>query len=342
MASGRFEDAVDDRILIVIIDGPVSSGKTTWGEQLMKRSPSLVKFFHEVGHVEDDADAATVGNPVDIFLSDPKRYAAPFQMLMHALCYHRYESAIAQAESLAMCGERRHVIIVDRSLVGNAVFAAANYRNGSLDDGEFAMYCKQSMHIGRFVRRHADMGIYLWVKPETCIKRNVLRNSCDDDDDAKTKTLESKTYDTTYFWQVEVAAFAAMLSQLSKPVPRPHIVVNWHDEYSCASDGNMDRILCGYLARNDGVAPLRFSLSHDMMPTTCADHFFDFGRLKTVDEFFSKEVVGKVMDVVAHTTFYTGHKHVHLLLPRCVTSTSFSVLFPLTIVDACTSTDTNQ
>lgn len=321
MASGRFEDACD-RTLLVVVDGAISSGKTTLGELLMRRSPKLVHFFCEVGHLEKGGE-----NPVDIFLRDPERNAAIFQMLMHALCYNRHEAAIAKLESALYEREGPQVVLIDRSLPGNAVFAVTNHRLARINADEFSMYRTQCLRINPSLRREVDMCIYLWVCPLTCMKRNHQRN-------AKGETeLEAVTYDTTYFWDVEKSAFASLLSNLSSLKPRRQLIVNWHDEYS-HDIANFDAITAGYLSKKDEHLPLCFTLSYDhpALSARSHTHTFDFHLLENVGEFFSPEVITKVMDAVAYTTSYDGPRSVFIRLPKCVTATPYTDFFPLTIV----------
>lgn len=313
MASLKFEDVCPARFLMTI-DGPISAGKTTFGKALTQRSPDHVSFYAESGH--DD-------HIIDIFLQDTKKYAATFQMLMHGICYGHHELAVAKLESST---EDRQVCVIDRSLIGNMVFAVTNYRLGNIDEGDYKMYKRQNEEFRKNIRRYADVNVYLWVKPRVCAKRNKIRNSTGGDDD----TLEAETYDDSYFWEVEKSAFAALLSDLTVGRGRRPLIVDWHDNAEEVLR-NFDRILHGYLQSGDAHAT-SITLSYDLpFPDVEYTHIFDYHELRSVGEFYSVSVIKEVMSALAHTTVYESARNVHIRLPECVGEESFSDLFTIRI-----------
>lgn len=315
MAVDKFEDLCLKPFLLTI-DGPISAGKTTLGFALMQRSSGKVKFLAEDGH--DDGI-------VDIFLKNPEKYAAVFQMLMHGLCYGRHELAITRIEQC----KKQSICIIDRSLIGNMIFAVTNHRLRNIDDGSYMMYKKQSERMRKNLRRDSNLNVYLWVKPKTCIQRNLERNSLVE---TSTSYLECQKYDYFYFWEVEKSAFVALLSDLSSGhgTRRP-LIVDWHESNFDQAIANFNRIISDYLKSGDSHT-MSITLSYNE-PCSLRNytHTFDYSHLKSVDDFFSPDVITSVMDTIAFTTTYSGMRIIHMRVPKCLTSTNYSDLFTLNI-----------
>ncbi len=312
MAVEKFEDVCSGTFLMTI-DGPISAGKTTLGLALMKRSPGRVKFLSETGHSD---------GIVDVFLEDPVKYAAVFQMLMHGCCYSRHEQAIGCLERA-----KKRVCVIDRSLIGNMVFAVTNHRLGNIDDGAFKMYRKQNEHFRENLRRTSDLNVYLWVQPSTCVQRNANRNASDLTSESE---LEAEKYDDSYFWEVEKSAFVALLSDLTVGRGRRPLILDWHDNDRHRSLENFNRVIRGYL-QSDSLHSTYITLSYSQLSRENAyTHAFDYSHL---DEFFSKEVIIEVMSALAYTTDYDGQRDIYIQVPRYLKSDSFSDLFTLIIND---------
>ncbi len=324
------------KVVLLVIDGPISSGKTTICGAVAERSPELVKTYVEQGHDE---------NIIDMFLRNPKKHGAEFQLLMHGCCFQRLTLAIKMRSKIKNSRRRRKakrithkMVVVDRSLEGNVTFADANHRLGNICADSLAMYKKQRSMFRATVDHKIDLFVYLWVDPQTCLKRNHARNAKADEQGEG--TLEAETYDTFYYMEVEKSAFASLLSAVSQDVPKERLLINWHDAYSEMC--NFDRIVQGYTdsTSTDGnQPPVRVFLSYDetllkekVDHTSKHSYYFDYSALERVEDFFSEKVVRSVMDALSYTTSYDGPRAAYICLPRCVTSTAFSEMFPLTIL----------
>lgn len=318
MAVEKFEDVCSGTFLLTI-DGPISAGKTTLGSMMRRRSPSRVDFLEETGHA---------GGMVDLFLENPQKYGAVFQMLMHGLCYGRHETAIARLERL-QAKAKKLVCVIDRTLIGNMVFAVTSHRLGNIDDTSYAMYLRQNEQMRKNLRRDADLNVYLWVDPDVCVRRNEKRNSSKETSESE---LECEKYDTSYFWEVEKSAFVALLSDLTVGRGRRPLVLDWHESDRDVALANFDQVLGGYIEA--GQLETQVTLSYDkprMDGDMAYTHTFDYGDLRSNEEFFSREVISAVMPAFAYTSTYDGVRNVHIRIPNCLKSDGFSGLFTLKI-----------
>lgn len=313
---------VTDKERIISIDGPIAIGKTTLGAILMERIGTDGVFFPETGH------KAPAGgeNPVDVWLEHPKQLAAAFQMSMYRECQARMMLAERDL-TISKLKKRKSLIVIDRSLVGNAIFAVTNHRIGNISDEGFRFYCAHLRCEPVMSLSSNDLNVQLWAPVETCAKRLGIRNVDD-------TTHEEEKYQLDYFWELARTTFCALLANLSREQPQPQLVINWETEVSVAVD-NFCWIYNSYMQSDKSQAPISVRLSYDPCIESKYDHYFnvlDFSAAATVEEFFSRTNIYATMDVLALHSVYSGPRRVYIQLPRCVKSDSFSAIFPLNIV----------
>jgi deoxyadenosine/deoxycytidine kinase len=314
-------DVIRDKARIISIDGPIAIGKTTLGRKLRKRIGEDAIFFPETGH------KAPAGgeNPVDVWLEHPTDLAAAFQMSMYCQCQTRMMLA---ERDLTICKLRKRtpLIMIDRSLVGNAVFAVTNHRIGNISDEEFRFYrahlrCEPIMSLSS-----NDVNIQLWAPVETCARRLGVRDLDD-------TTTEEENYQIDYFFELARTTFCALLSNLSREQPQHQLVINWEAEPE-ANFANFCAIYNSYVQSEHQRAPVSVVLSHAVCPSAEEQHYdsiFDFSALSTVDAFFSRHVIYEMMNALGLRETYTGPRRFYVQLPVCVQQDSLSSIFPLTI-----------
>lgn len=305
---------------IVTFDGPISVGKTTLCKTLQARLGDDAIFYPEDGHL-----SSTGGdNPVDIFIEDPKLMGSAFQMLMYCKCQSRTQLALLQLE-VAAAKQRAPLIMVDRSLIDNAVFADTNRRLGNIDAKSFHLYKSVLSCAPVLSLRDSRVNVQLWAPVDVCAARLMKRNESDG-------TNEDE-YSTSYFWDLARTTFCALLSNISQASPHPQLVINWESDTEVAAD-RFCAIYNSYTELADDVAPLSARLSYDPCPESEEGEYaaiFNYSELSAVSDFFSSHVITEAMNAIALRKRYTPQRF-YFRLPRCVESKTFSEVFPLTIV----------
>ncbi len=305
---------------IISIDGPIAIGKTTLGEKITEMLGKDALFFPETGHMAP----AGGEHPVSVWLEHPKELAAAFQMSMYCQCQSRMMLAERDL-TIAKMQKRKTLIMIDRSLIGNAVFAVVNHQIKNITDVELRFYrahltCEPVMSLSS-----NDLNVQLWAPVETCARRLGVRHA----DDA---TGEDK-YKMDYFFSLAKTTFCALLSNLSKTTPFPQLILNWESD-ATTSLRNFVEIYNAYMLESSGVPPVAIRLSHNICPPEEEqkyDAVFNFAALERHEDFFSRDVIYQVMGAISLRERYTGPRQYYIQLPMAVQSTTHSVIFPLTI-----------
>lgn len=306
---------------IISIDGPIAIGKTTLGEKIHEILGKDAIFFPETGHKGRDGGE----NPVDVWLEHPKELAAAFQMSMYCQCQSRMMLAERDL-TIAKMKKRKSLIMIDRSLIGNAVFAVVNHHNKNITDAEMRFYrahltCEPVMSLSS-----TDVNIQLWAPVETCARRLGVRQTSDTTDEDK--------YKLDYFFDLAKTTFCALLSNLSAAKPFPQLILNWEGD-AATSLRSFTEIYNAYMSETSDVPPASVRLSHNICPIDEQhqyDAVFDFSALARQEDFFSRDVIYQVMNIISLRERYTGPRRYYIQLPMAVQSTTHSVIFPLTIV----------
>jgi len=110
---------------IVALEGNVGTGKSTLALSLEKGYPNLVRVYKE----------PTNENFLQLFYDNPKKYAFALQIAM--VKTRIYQSKLAQRDGIP---SNSNLMIWDRSMIGDYIFAAWNYLTGSISDVEMDVY----------------------------------------------------------------------------------------------------------------------------------------------------------------------------------------------------------
>lgn len=155
----------EDKVIFCVIDGGIGSGKST----LLNRLRKIKQIGHRrVTIVDEPIDAWRElkdenGTPIlDLFYSNPSKYAFPFQM---AAFISRFEIL-----RKAMLDNPQGIIISERSLyTDKMVFAKMLYDSGNIEAVNYSIYLKW---FDVFANQYPiTKSIYIKTNPEVCLSR---------------------------------------------------------------------------------------------------------------------------------------------------------------------------
>jgi deoxyadenosine/deoxycytidine kinase len=113
---------------VVIIEGSIGIGKSTFCNSLLRWSSDVFKGRQVVMILED------INNKIlSEFLKDQNKMAFGFQM--YAACARI--ATLREAESLARQG---YIVLVDRGILGDSTFAKMHKQNGNISDSQWDCY----------------------------------------------------------------------------------------------------------------------------------------------------------------------------------------------------------
>lgn len=112
----------------LLIEGNIGAGKSTLCKTVVDNSPggSVVTFPEQVNE-----------EFLKLFYADKRRYAFAFQLHMLESRSNRTKLRIAEAFTDPAC----EIILLDRSMLGDFVFALTNYITGGISTRELDVYC---------------------------------------------------------------------------------------------------------------------------------------------------------------------------------------------------------
>ena len=147
---------------VVIVEGLISSGKTTLTKEL----------GHALGEntlVLIEPDEKDNSNPyLARYYEDPKRWA--FSMQVHLLSARYRQHQHAQWHAMQGYG----YAILDRSFYGDTAFARLQYKMGLMTEDEYNSYA-QLYHAMTASVLHPTICLRVLVNPETAMKRILSR-----------------------------------------------------------------------------------------------------------------------------------------------------------------------
>lgn len=161
-------------VIIIYVEGPIGSGKTTFINAIL----DVHKELHKNGEV--DYDICCVFEPtdewgihLDKFYADPEKMAFEFQIRAATSRLKRLQQVITNKREEWMDGKifKMPVFLVERSYLSDAVFAHANLKSGSMSQEQFDLYTE---YVSFFIRQCAPKGsCHIFICPEvnTCIQR---------------------------------------------------------------------------------------------------------------------------------------------------------------------------
>ena len=149
---------------LIILEGGIAAGKTT----LLKALAEQYGFFA--------IEEPVVNNPfLELFYADPPKYAYPFQMwfLEQRIGHYR------QATEFAM-NNPQTIVILDRSVFSDYVFALNGYKDGIISEEQFGCYMEKYTAAVTELPQPSAM-LYLDVPPEVCLYRiqNIRKRACE-------------------------------------------------------------------------------------------------------------------------------------------------------------------
>lgn len=187
------------RGVCILIDGIIGVGKSTLGkslEQFLKSIGISARFYGEYVNAR----------LLEQYISDMKKYAYPFQMIM--LC-RRFE-IYRDAKRFAAAGG---VAIIDRNLLGDYAFAFMQHKKGNITDEEWTIYT--DMYKLENVEQ-PDYILFLDCGAETALRRTRRRG------------VESEnSYTLQYFDDVK-SAYEEVYNQMyiAHPLTR-YVCIDW-------------------------------------------------------------------------------------------------------------------
>ena len=149
--------------MLIIIEGNIGAGKSTLTHHLGNELGAKV-FFEPVETNPYLAD----------FYKDPKRYALEMQYWLMASRFEMHEKAMEHSRSSGQ------IVIMDRSLYGDSVFAKKNWQDGMIDDRGYEAYLQhRKLYISQL--HTPEISLYLDVAPEICHDRilNLRKRDCE-------------------------------------------------------------------------------------------------------------------------------------------------------------------
>ncbi|KAJ5075357.1 NADH dehydrogenase [ubiquinone] 1 alpha subcomplex subunit 10 [Anaeramoeba ignava] len=152
--------------MIIVIEGNICAGKTTFATKLKLAIKENIIIFKE----------PVANNPyLEKYYGNPKEYAYVMQLWLLRQRFLTY----LQAMSLHLENPDL-IIILDRSIFSDYVFAKQNLVDGNLDQSQFEEYMKLRNKFLSLITQ-PDLIIYLDVSPEICFDRinNVRCIACE-------------------------------------------------------------------------------------------------------------------------------------------------------------------
>lgn len=169
---------------VIIIEGIIGAGKSTYARKLHQ-------LLNKVGIPSQLLEEEVDPYMLDLFLSDMKKYAFAFQMLMLAQRQKIY------IQGLDFARRENGVVIIDRSLYGDMAFAMMHVDYGNISGVEWKAY--ESIMSSALLPQPSNI-LYLEVTPETALERIQARN----------RGKEVSSYNIQYLYDLDINYKVAM------------------------------------------------------------------------------------------------------------------------------------
>ena len=158
--------------LFIAVDANIGAGKTNachaigsaattsgWPAKVLEEPTHHPKFMHFLEHYYDD-------------LKTGNNTGGGFEMQMFMLCqrYEQHRLAVEQA-----WGDQGIVVVQDRPIYGDTVFATTAMEQGFMTKEEYELYVDVFRNMSRDVMP-PDIFVYLKVSPEECHRRMTERS----------------------------------------------------------------------------------------------------------------------------------------------------------------------
>jgi deoxyadenosine/deoxycytidine kinase len=182
---------------LIIIDGVISVGKTTAGR-------SIEKYLNSIGLKTQFFPEPIDKEHLNLYIEDMQKEAFGFQMVMLHKRLHLYEKALEFAASGG-------ISFVDRSLVGDTIFAEMQIKKGIFTDKQARVY-RSVLYEQKPLEPSATL--FLKCDPETSLKRLFHRG----------ETSEVQGYTMAY-----LSELCQTYNEAMKTLTHPVIEVDWND-----------------------------------------------------------------------------------------------------------------
>lgn len=313
----------------IYVDGNISSGKSTLCGEIKKLetiedgAAVKIEVFYEIGH-EDGVLGA--------YLDHPKELSSPFQVHMLSMCAAREKCASLLVKMTKHTPEKRQLLIVDRSITGNGIFAVANHVfSKSLTKVDFEFYKTiLAQHMREVPNQqaftHGSLSLYLHVPVHVAVERCAIRD----------RREESK-YDVEYFKSLERSAMVALLANLTSPSPHPQILLDWGPVFGKMEIfGEIIKTYMNAKLNEEYGVPTRVTLSQNCCVDKDVDTYsaiLDFSHLESEESFFSYENAMTFMSLLCCRSpkDVLSKKHLFVRVPKCLSETPFDGPFKLNI-----------
>lgn len=191
---------------ICCIEGPIGVGKTSLCKSIESALSGLIpiKFYTEPFNQ----------TMLEQFLQDPPRYAYAFQLYMLTRRQTIFTRAIFEAKMGYFC-------IIDRSLIGDYVFATLQKNLNNITNQDFDVYVQE---YNKFTEYQPDSMIYLSAPIETQLNRIEIRHrNCED------------KYDIDYIKQLNDVYLKTLQEHFDAPNKKVHII-DWSTHVPIQND----------------------------------------------------------------------------------------------------------
>jgi deoxyadenosine/deoxycytidine kinase len=153
----------DDKVMI-LLDGNIGAGKTTVGQALA--DSGAFGFIEEPTAVWQEGFGA---NMLDLFYSDPQRWAFTFQICAFITRAKTWREVLALTD-------HSHVVLERSIFCDRSVFAENCYRTGLMAPTEYQLYSGLWDFLATNYCVEPDLIVYLRTPAEVCLERIEARS----------------------------------------------------------------------------------------------------------------------------------------------------------------------
>jgi deoxyadenosine/deoxycytidine kinase len=141
---------------IVSIEGNIGAGKTTLVQHLVRSVPHCVALHEPV----------TTNPYLERFYAEPHRWALPTQLWLLKQRFRTYQAALK-----TLSGGEPQLVVLDRSVWSDWVFAKQAHVDGFISDAQFDWYLRLRGRIAERCSVAQLAVVWLDVSPAECLHR---------------------------------------------------------------------------------------------------------------------------------------------------------------------------
>ena len=209
---------------IIAIEGIIGAGKTTLGG-------ALASYLNNIGIKATFLEEKTIKNLMDLFYDaldkklhpNPYAYAVQDDMIRQCQIVYLMAKRLAEVEN--------QVVIVDRTVFGNAVFEMMHHVNGNINQKEHQAYMEI---MGQFAPYKYDYIVYLDINPKRALELIKLRAKKEQRKNERNMTIE-------YLYDLERAYYIQLVEQIR--ARHANILVLQNDIFYDEADSVLDKLV---------------------------------------------------------------------------------------------------